>query len=157
MQNSETVAQTLLGETALFGFCPPKTEAQTLLGETAHFSILSAPNFFGCRMKSEKQRVLDWELRAVGLGLSAYLKNEAELEVKLSLCRQYSLQLFVSAERHLLYLLRQFQQKIQEKCTQIGLFENHVKDEQYTKAYMMCCIKQMEKDRLIIMDKKDIN
>ena len=72
MENSKTVAQTLLGETAHFGFCSPKiglfrgvggapkffflpwnpiifvskkhmkifkTVAQTLLGETAHFSF----------------------------------------------------------------------------------------------------------------------
>ena len=89
---------------------------------------------------------------------NAYLKNAAESELNFSLCRQYSLQLFVSAERHLrlVYLLRQFQQKMQAECIRIALFEDHIKDEQYTKAEIMACLKQMEKDGLIIMDKNDI-
>ena len=89
---------------------------------------------------------------------NAYLKSAVELEENYSLCRQYSLQLFVSAERHLqlVYLLRQFQQKIKAECIEIGLFVNHIKDEQYTKAEIMCCLQQMEKDGHLIMDKTSI-
>jgi hypothetical protein len=89
---------------------------------------------------------------------NAYLKNAVESEVNFSLCRQYSLQLFVSAERHLrlVYLLIQFQQKVEAECIRIELFEDHTKDEHYTKAEIMACLKQMEKDGLILMDKKDI-
>ena len=89
---------------------------------------------------------------------NAYLKNAVESEESFSLCRQYSLQLFVSAERHfqLVCILRQFQQKMEMECIKMQLFEDHIKDKQYTKAEIMCCLKQMEKDELVMLDKKDI-
>ena len=90
---------------------------------------------------------------------NAYAKSAAENQTDFSLCRQYSLQVFVSAERNLQFitLLRQFQHEMKTQCTTIRLFEDYMKDKPYTKSEIMCCLQQMDKDGLIMMDKNDIN
>ena len=40
MQNSKTVAKTLLGETAHFGFCPPKISFLRRLGGVPEFFFI---------------------------------------------------------------------------------------------------------------------
>jgi hypothetical protein len=123
--------------------------------EQGRFDHLIFPevNFFPRSESSLTVENEDWEY------FNAYVKSAAETQTDFSLCRQYSLQTFVPLDRHrqLVALLSQFQHKMKTQCITIGLFKDYLKDDYpYTESEIMCCLKQMEKDGMIMMDKNEI-
>ena len=93
---------------------------------------------------------------------NAYAKSEAEKQRDFSLCRQYNWQLSVSRDRYrqLIVMLREFEHKKAVQCFEIRLFKEYLevnRDEHpYTDKEMMCCLKQMEEDAIIMVDKNKI-
>ena len=89
----------------------------------------------------------------------AYAKLQADKQKDLSLCRQYNWQLSLSRNRYkqLVALFKEFKNKKAEESFDIGLFKHYLEDRSdeypYTEREIMFCLKQMEEDGIIMIDR----
>ena len=88
-----------------------------------------------------------------------YVSSAAENQSDLSLCRQYSLQTFVTMDRFrpFVILLHNLQQKTKTQCIQIKMVKDYFTvDQSYTEPEIMCCLNQMEQSGTILIDQNEI-
>lgn len=92
----------------------------------------------------------------------AYAKLQADKQKDLSLCRQYNWQLSLSMNRYkqLVTLFKEFENKKATACFEIALFKHYLEDKideyPYTEKEIMFCLKQMEEDGNIMIDRNQI-
>ena len=89
----------------------------------------------------------------------AYAKLQADKQKDLSLCRQYNWQLSISMNRYkqLVTLFKEFENKKAAACFEIALFKHYLEDKideyPYTEKEIVFCLKQMEEDGIIMIDR----
>ena len=88
-----------------------------------------------------------------------YVASAAEIQRDLSLCRQYSLQTFVTVARYreFVILLDKLKLQMATQCIQIEIVKDKLKEvNSFTEPEMMCCLNQMEQNGIIMIDENKI-
>ena len=88
-----------------------------------------------------------------------YVSSAAENQPDLSLCRQYSLQTHVTADRYrqFIILLDKLKIKMDTQCIEIEIVKDNLKEaNSYTEPEIMCCLNQMEENGIIMIDQNKV-
>ena len=88
-----------------------------------------------------------------------YVSSAAEIQTDLSLCRQYSLQTYVTADRYtqFIILLDKLKFKMKTHCIEIEIVKDNLKKaDSYTEPEIMCCLNQMEQNGIIMIDQNKV-
>ena len=88
-----------------------------------------------------------------------YVAIAAEIQRDLSLCRQYSLQTFVTVARYreFVVLLDKLKLRMETHCIKIEIVKDKLKEaNSYTEPEIMCCLNQMELNGIIMIDQNKI-